>query len=238
MREHIWGTVLAVGLAFFAAGVFGMIDEPITHASHFWLFFSSAIFGFTVALISIFHNRIINFSKQVKAECLFILRVITRVKEAGKFLAINDEQQRSPEKWLYPVVQYIDLNRQGLSKNEAVVRFDIDSALFYPIDEYYVSIKLCLKDTTTFQEKESANWHEIKPYPPIRPLERHHFCESIVCFGEGKDNTLLEEMMERFRNGYPILAMLKIGVNFKKEDKPIFLEGSRWIMPINNYRGD
>jgi hypothetical protein len=121
MRKHIWDIVLAFGLAFFAPGVIGMIEETITHGSHFWIFFWPFIVGLVVALISLFHNQIINFSKRVKAKCILILRVpflILVVKKFGDVITLLDmldTQLNIPTNYIKLRISYIDYHTKAES---------------------------------------------------------------------------------------------------------------------------
>ena len=225
MKRHIWAIILAVGLAFFAAGVAGMVIEAVFHPTQpFWICFWVAIFGLIVSLISIFHSQIYEFYMHLKAKTLIIWKGFTHLKQSGELLILKDCQQKNPEKWLYPVIGYIDLNRQGVGHddNDVYVSFKIDSHLLHPIKEFYVFVKLCLApdDNYSSEAAESA-WYEVtKPekYAPIGCLERYGFSDFIVpLMGQTDDEKRLLKWMQDFREGKPLLAMLKVGINFKKD---------------------
>ena len=163
--------------------------------------------------------------------------------ESGKLLTLKAEQQEHTEKWLHPVIDYVDLNRQGSdhNNNDVYVRFQIDSHLLNAIKDYYVFTKVCLS-LPNGKENESS-WYQIEEpenHEAIHPLARRDFSErKIRLLGETPNEKSLLEWMHDFRGGKPLLAMLKVGLMFKKEDKPnpILLEGSHWIAPMNDYRG-
>lgn len=232
-----------------------MFVEAIVHPQQpFWVFFWMAIFGLVVSLISIFHSQLYDFIRHLKAKTVLIWNVITHMNNCSRFLGLEQEQLKNPEKWLYPVVEYVDLNRQGLAHDDSdvYVRFQIDSHLLHPINEFYVFVKLYLAitatSTTTTQEAES-DWYEIiKPehYAPIGCLERYRFGDNKVhLLGRTGGEKALLGWMQDFRKGKPMLAVLKIGMKFKKDDSPIPVDvkmlqgnGPRYIVPMNDYRGD
>ena len=235
MKKTIWDN----GIGFLLGGGLAMAISIQQGLSPFWIGFIAVIVGIICMVIShYYYDKIGAISRRQVSEFTLILGVFNKRKEARELLNLKDNQRQNPEQWLYPVIEYIDLNRQGNIKVDAVVKFQIDSHLLFPINEFYVFVKLCLYDTATYQEADSEDWHEIEQpehYASINKLERHGFGSALLNFRE----SVLLEMIEKFRNGEKINAMLKIGVALKKEDKdnPIVLEGSRWIAPMNDYRG-
>lgn len=256
MKNHIWQIALAVALAFFAAGVVGMFVEAIFHQSHaFGVFFWTAIFGLVASLISIFHSQIYEVYKRLKMRILIVWNVVTRIKRCSEFLNLNNKQLKNPEKWLYPIIEIIDLDRQGSTRNDndVYVKFQIDSSLLFPINEFYVFVKLCLAPDNCHSNE--SEWYEVKQpehYPPIAQLERHRFSEErIHLIGETNGEKVLLEWIQAFKNDIgngkwnPLLAMLAIGIKFKKDDRPIPVDlnilrgnGTRYMAPMSNYRGD
>lgn len=247
MKDHVWAIILAVGAAFFAAGVVGMVVEAIFHPTQpFWISFLVFVLGLIMMLVSIFHSQIYKAYKKLKSKVLLIWNVTTRMKESDEFLKLKDQQRERPEQWLYPVVQYIDLNRQGSAHNDndVYVRFQIDSHLLFEIKEFYIFGKLCFAIQETSLQSES-DWYEIKMTgnAPIRRLARASFSDAIHLMGESAQEQTLLKWMQDFREGKPLLAMVKIGVKFNKDDKLItenlkVLEGNgtRYIVPMNDYR--
>lgn len=183
------------------------------------------------------------------------------LNKSGKLLKLQSKQKKNPEKWLYPVIEYIDLNRQGSAHddNDVYIKFKIDSSLLMQIDDYSIFVKLRL--SLKSQEPESG-WYEIVPSESIRTLERNsignkcgkynkgygnfdysqYIDGNIIHLGLTKEalekNNALIGLMEKFRNSEKVLAMLKVGIVFSggEKDNPIVLDGSQWIAPANDYR--
>ena len=208
-----------------------------------WLGYTLIGIGIITLILGLCWKYVVACAKWLKSKTTLILRIIIRRKEADKYLTINDEQRKNPEKWLYPVIEYVDLNRQGLGAKDGdvFVKFQIDSHLLFPIEEFDVFVKLCLAPDTI--QRNDSNWYEIKEtehLAPIGHLERYGLSDKVHLVGETHEEKVLLEWMEDFRKeSKPLLAMLKIGMAFKEEDKknPTLLEGSHWIAPMNNYRG-
>lgn len=243
------GKLISIGGFVLGLGGGSMINY--FYPQFLWLGWTLMGLGVIAIIVGIKWNWATRQWRRVKTIYTITLRISTKIKEANRLLLVKEQQQKNPVKWLYPVIDHIDLNRQGgdSTENDAFVRFKIDSHLLYPISEYYVFVKLCLRDESQsdFPETASIDRYEIEQgehYEPIRQLECHHFAEKRMHFeaktdeGKAKDSALLK-MMENFRNGHRVLAMLKIEIALKKEtkDNPILLEGSCWIAPMNNYRG-
>lgn len=127
----------------------------------------SLILGFT-------WKYVVKGSKWFKVKVILITRVLTRMKEADSYLNLKDEQQKSPKEWLYLVVQYIDLNRQGSGHddNDVYVNFQIGSGLLYPISEceYCLFARLNFAIQYTSNQVQSG-WYRIDPQVPIRALK-------------------------------------------------------------------
>lgn len=208
--------------------------------------------GIISLILGLTWKYVVKCSKWLQSTIKVVFQVITRIEEANSYLVLKDDQKKNPEKWLYLVIEYIDLNRQGSAHddNDVYVGFQIDSHLLFPVSDFYVFQKLCLKVPKTIYSSESE-WYEIEQpqhYAPIMQLERHRFSEQTIhLLGKTDGEKALLDWMKDFRDptkNKPLLAMLEIGVKFKKDDKPIpidlnVLEGkvSRYIAPMNDYRG-
>jgi len=48
----------------------------------------------------------------LKSSSLLFFLAIAKWRKSGELLTLINEQKKNPIKWLYPVVEYIDLNRQ------------------------------------------------------------------------------------------------------------------------------
>jgi hypothetical protein len=211
-----------------------------------WILIAIGIVSFVICLS--WHSlHVDSFVNKTRGSIKMMWKVLIHPKKASDLLALVNKQIKSPSEYLLPVIEYIDLNRQGSAHNDndVYVRFQIDSHLLFPVTEFYVFVKLYLAPDTV--SSSESDWYEIeKPerYAPIGILERYPFGERIVHLkGETFGEKTLLEWMQDFRKGKPLLAMFKIGIKFKKDDKPIpdFPQelqggGPRYIAPINDYR--
>ncbi len=167
--------------------------------------------------------------KHLKSKVLLVWNVIAHMKEANELLTLKGAQLQNPKYWLYPVIETIDLNnRQGAvyNGNAVYVKFQINSHLLFPINEFYVFVKLCLAVPPL---EQASNWYEImKPehYAPWGRLEYEFFEYVVHLVGEtNEERTLLEWIQDFRRSNKRLLTTLQIGIKFKKDDTPIVLEG-------------
>ncbi len=196
-----------VGLAFLVAGVLGMvIDAIIKHSlptlpKEFWIFFVAFGLGIVLLFLSHFWNQIFTSWERFKVKYLLIKETYTRRLESIELLRFKDDQQKHPEKWLYPVINIIDLNVQGLVVNDVYVRFQIDSHLLFEIKEFYVFARLCLAPDCVHSNE--SEWYEIKKpenYAPIGRLVRYDFSDIIHLVGEIVGEMDLQDWLNYFRN--------------------------------------
>ena len=210
------------------------------------------IFGWVLVVIGILSlifgltwKRVYKYSGLLMKSIKSIFRIIIHPKISNELLNLMEIQKLNPENWLNPVIEYIDLNRQGTdyNNNDVYIKFQIDNHLLNQINECYTFVKLYLAIPDSSRSTES-NWYEVKTYLPITRLERHNFTSyPIRIKGETSEEKTLLDWMKDFRNGKPLLANLKIGVKFRKDDKPIDVDlkvlktnGIRFMMPANDYR--
>ena len=73
--------------------------------------------------------------RRIKAIVIAVFKVVTRIKESNTLLTLKDEQQKHPEKWLYLVILRVDLGT-GHDANDIYIKFQIDSHLLFPINEF------------------------------------------------------------------------------------------------------
>ena len=261
MKNRIIASLVAFIIPAVLIGMVVWMDNE-TYISLSKIIAPSLFFG---GIVFIFWFQILKSFKGMASATKVFFRVNFRIGGYGKVLHLKDAQQKHPEKWLYPVIEYIDLNRQGVGHddNDVYVKFKIDSALLFsiPISEYCVSVQLWLK-IASGKEKESG-WYEILPFEPIRELQRNPIGNKYdrwkneytdadwdKCVDKGvihlgltsqakERNKLLLEWMGNFRktNSKKVLAMLKIRIKFKLNNSLQVLEGSRYIAPMNDYRG-
>ncbi len=240
-EKNFWD--IGIGLVI-TAGV-GMFIDFLTKripSTEFWILLVSLIIGVVSMLISHYWLQLTTFLRRINSRYILTKEVLTRKSEAWQLLNLKDEQAKNYIKWLYPVMEYIDLNRQGSAHNDndVYIKFQVDSHLLFPVNEFYIFVKLCLAVPSTNKENDSE-WYEIKKpenYAPIGRLGRYIFSNKIHLEGKTDKEKVLLTWMRDFRKGTPILAMLKIGLTFKQDDNPIILEGggARYIAPMNDYR--
>jgi hypothetical protein len=166
MNKHMG---FAIALALIAAAVTVMLSI-IFHLPAIWLVIALLSAGIIVFLFTYFWNQIFHYLKKTSVDVKSFLRIIFRITEFIELLQLKDRQQKNPEKWLYPVIQYIDLNRQNSAYGDIYVGFHIDSGLLYPIKEYWLSVKLYLAVDST-NRSQSSGWVKIDPMTPIQPLK-------------------------------------------------------------------
>lgn len=247
-REYLASAII-VPILFIVAGLLIriLIAGGTIAMSEFMSWIEWILIPALLGLLAVFAWHFFNVGLLLKAISK-IIRVswkgITHLKKSGELLTLIDRQQKNRAEWLYPVVEMIDLNRQGSAHddNDVYVTFQIDSHLLFEVKEFYVFATLCLKPDAIHENQ--SKWYEIKKpanYAPIGQLARYGFSDAIHLTGESDQEKCLLKWMEEFRVGKPLLSMLKIGVNFRMKENtsnPDFvLEGSRWIAPVNNYRG-
>ncbi len=208
-----------------------------------WLGWLLIGIGVVSLILGFAWHRVVTVWKWFQVKTRMAFRVTKGIKEANKLLTTREVQQKSPEKWLHPVIEYIDLNRQGSANDDrdVYVRFQIDSHLLFDIPEFYVYARLNLSVPETVLTNESA-WYELemqKRYPPMNSLSRYPFSGVIHLRGDSDQEKQLLKWMAEFRDGKRLLAMLVIGIAFKKRQQFIPLEGNgpSHIAPMNDYRG-
>jgi hypothetical protein len=79
---------------------------------------------FLAGIVYIFWPQIQKCFNWLKSKIGSITNVLTKIFEADKFLRLKAEQQKNPAKFLFPVIDLIDINRQGgdVTKNDVFVR--------------------------------------------------------------------------------------------------------------------
>lgn len=200
----------AIGLAFFAAGVSGMIIEwhlPLTRS--FWIFFGCFTFGIILGLMSYYWNKLTTLWKRIKSTVILILRVIIRMKEANNLLIIKDGQKGNEGSYLHLVSQSIEVCRDDSYNSNVAVKFQLVSCLLYEFKPYQMWIVPSINGCDILDKGERF---EIKPTPDLLPLQRSQIISKAVPITK---DWVRKEIQDAKQTGAKINSQLRIEMETK-----------------------
>lgn len=186
----------------------------------FWIFLSAAvvlsIIAFRDKLISLIPIRIKIENKR---------RGETEKSKMTEISKLQKEQEGHEEQWLRPVIEWIDFNRQGLPKNQIILKYQIDSGLVYNFKPYRMWLKLKIG-----QYEPKDGW-EILQTPNLSKCKRTQLASEIFTI---YDDDLLK-IIEGCRQGFQIAQTLKIIVQLREGESLKVLEGSYSVNPYSEF---
>ena len=138
---------------------------------------------------------------------------------------LRREQEGHEEQWLRPVIEWIDFNRQGLPKNQIILKYQIDSGLVYNFKPYRMWLKLKIG-----QYEPKDGW-EILQTPNLSKCKRTQLASEIFTI---YDDDLLK-IIEGCRQGFQIAQTLKIIVQLREGESLKVLEGSYSVNPYSEF---
>ena len=186
----------------------------------FWVFLSAMViilvFIFWGILCSLIPVRI-KFESKRKPQ-------IDNSKNSG-MIDLHQEQVEHEEQWLRPVIEWIDLNRAELPKNQIIVKYQIDSGLTYDFKPYRMWIKLRIG------QYESKDGWEILQTPNLLKGKRSQFASETFTIN---DERLLKKV-DKCRQGAKVAQTVKIIAQLRDQEELRELGQSYSINPYPEY---
>jgi len=181
----------------------------------FWVFLIATV----VIVIDMFWDKI---SKVIPIKVKIERKIKDSLNESMTLLT-KEEQEGHEEQWLRPVIEWIDFNRQWLSTNQIMLKYQIDSGLVYDFKPYRMWIKLRIG-----QYEPKDGW-EVLQTPNLLKGKRSQFASEIFTVND--DNLL--KIIEECRHGLQIAQTLKITMQLRDGDDLRALESSYSINPYS-----
>lgn len=195
---------------------------PLIREIGFLVIFVAAIFAVAWYLPKI-RPSLVGHSERTPLETVDAMakQINSLTEEIGPYRARLAEQKGYEDKWLRPVIEWIDVKSQTLATNELMCKFQIDSGLVYDFKPSRMWIKPILGEYVPKQD------FEIIPVPNLLAGKRSQLpSQTFLVQDEG-----LLKRMHSIKSGGEMRQELKIIIELSHGDNPKTVEPTYPLTP-------